>query len=136
MTPLARSTLLAELGETQLASTEWRAFEARLDDLRRCLETDRCRDVFDALLAWNRAAPPGISAERWDAARETLFVRVARPLPLYLRGVSQLWLGEDAASHASLRAYLRMLPEPDPRSKAHALLESSTRSGRSDQRKQ
>ena len=122
MTPFIKAVLLEGAGKRPQGLRERREFERRLDDLRRCLEIDGCREVTDSLLAWSRAVPPGISSATWEDFRQTLYVRVTRPLPLYLRGVTQLWLGERAAAHAALRTYLKLLPEPDPLSKAHALL--------------
>ncbi len=121
--PFVKATLLTELGKTRRAALEKREFEILLDGLRRCRESDGCRDVLDTLLDWGRAPPPGISPDRWEGLQETLYVRVTRPLALYLRGVGHLWLGEDSAAHDSFQTYLKLLPEPDPLSKAHGFLQ-------------
>jgi hypothetical protein len=119
-----RSALLADLGESRPARLAARSFENRMDDLRRCLETDRCRHVVDQLHAWGRVVPVGVSERNWDRFRQTLYIRVTRPLPLFMRGVSALWLGDKARARSSLRTYLELLPEPDALSRAHGLLQS------------
>jgi spermidine synthase len=113
-----RDTPQAAAG-AEAARARWRG---RLDGLRRCMEADGCRATFTALVAWSGAAPPGVTERIWERLRQTIYVRVTRPLPLYLRGVSALWLGEKAQARQVLRSYLRLLPAPDPLSKAHAML--------------
>ena len=68
--------------------------------------------------------PVGVSERNWDRFRQTLYIRVTRPLPLFMRGVSALWLGDKARARSSLRTYLELLPEPDALSRAHGLLQS------------
>jgi hypothetical protein len=125
MVAFVESLLLAEADRTEPAAAARRSFETRLDELRRCLERDGCREVMNTLVGWSRAAPRGISPERWEELRRALYTRVTRPIPLFLRGMTKLWLGEDAAARAALRTYLKLLPAPDPRSRAHALLSSA-----------
>jgi len=125
LAPFVRAVLTTNQGETGLALSARRELEARLDGLRRCLETDGCQDVIDSLLAWSRTALPSISANGWEVLRQAIYVRITRPLPLYLRGVTQLWLGEPDTAIASLRTYLNLLPDPDPRSRAHELVASA-----------
>ncbi len=122
LAPFLSAAVLADWRAKRPAARGRRNFEARLDGLRRCLETDGCRDTIDSLLAWGRSAPPGISPARWERFRQAIYVRVTRPLPLYMRGVSALWLGETTAARRSLRVYLDLLPAPDPLSNAHRLL--------------
>ncbi len=117
-----RAALYAELGKTDPAARERRVFEARLDSLRRCLELDRCREEIDSLHSWSRFAPPGMSNRKWEDFRQTLYVRVTRPLPIYIRAVTQLWLGERITARKLLKTYLKILPEPDALSRAHELL--------------
>lgn len=124
MRSFIRSALLADMGEARQAYGERKEFEVRVGTLRRCLETDGCRETMDALLAWGRTGSPGLSAGTWEDFRQTLYVQVTRSVSLYLRGVTELWLGEEAAARRSLRTYLNLLPEPDPLSKAHDLLTS------------
>ncbi len=125
LAPFVRALLNTDQGDTVLALSARRELEARLDGLRRCLESDGCQNVIDSLLAWSRTAPPGVSADGWEDLRQAIYIRITRPLPLYLRGVTQLWLGEPDAAIASLRTYSNLLPEPDPRSRAHALVASA-----------
>jgi len=122
LTPFVRAILLDRAGRETEAKAWRREVAVRLDDLRRCLETDGCRDAMDSLLAWSRDTPPGVSSAAWQDLQQTLYLRVTRPLPLYWRGVTRLWLGEDAAARAALGTYLKLLPEPDPRSRAHRLM--------------
>lgn len=121
--PFMRSALSSGLGKPQRAGLENKIFEARLDSLRRCREADGCKGMVDRLLAWSRVAPPGLPPRYRERFRQALYVRVTRPLPVFMRGVTALWLGENARARSSLRTYLKLLPEPDPRSKAHHLLE-------------
>ena len=114
-------------GETDRALSARRALETRLDGLRRCLEIDGCRDEVDSLLAWSRGTAPGVPVESWEELRQTIYLHVTRPLPLYLRGVTQLWLGEPNAAIVTLRTYLKLLPAPDPQSRAHTLVASALR---------
>ncbi|MDK1021324.1 MAG: fused MFS/spermidine synthase [Candidatus Hydrogenedentes bacterium] len=125
MAPFVKAVLNTDRGETDRALSSRSDFEAQLDGLRRCLESDGCRDVVDLLLAWSRTAPPGVSADSWEELRQAIYIRLTRPLPLYLRGVTQLWLGEPIAALASLQTYLKLIPAPDPRSKAHQLIAST-----------
>jgi predicted membrane-bound spermidine synthase len=122
--PFVRFTLYAGLEKPAPAELERKLFRARLDDLRRCLEVDGCANVVDRLLAWSRVGPPGMPPQYWERFRQTLYVRVTRPLPVFMRGVTTLWLGENAQARSSLRTYLNLLPEPDPLSGAHGLLDS------------
>lgn len=125
LVPFVRAVLNADQGETGRALSAGRELEARLDGLRRCLETDGCRDVVDSLLARSRGTSPGIPVASWEELRQAIYLRITRPLPLYLRGVTQLWMGEPDAAIASLRTYLNLLPDPDPRSRAHELVASA-----------
>lgn len=125
LSPFVKATLLAEQGQAERAAIERRKFDAALNELRRCLEADGCHDINDALLVWSKAAPAGTLFEAWDDLRRTHYARVMRPLPLYLRGVSQLWLGEHELARATFRTYLKLLPEPDSRSRVHDLLAST-----------
>ena len=122
LAPFVSAALYAELGKTDLAARERSVFEARLDSLRRCLELDRCRVEIDSLHSWSQFAPPGLSNRRWEDFRQTLYVRVTRPLSIYIRAVTQLWLGEKTTARKLLKTYLRILPEPDTLSRAHELL--------------
>ena len=125
LAPFLRAVLNTDQGETDLALPVGREFDAQLDGLRRCLESDGCQDVVDSLLAWSRTALRSVSADSWEVLRQAIYVRITRPLPLYLRGVTQLWLGEPDAAIASLRTYLNLLPDPDPQSRAHELVASA-----------
>lgn len=125
LAPLIKAELLRETGSTVEATRAQRDFEARLDDLRRCLEKDGCRPALDGLLAWSSAGSPGLPPAAGEELRQSLYLRITRPLPLYMRGVSELWLGERRAARTSFHTYLMLLPEPDPLSAAHALLVSS-----------
>jgi len=124
LAPFVRSVLLARTGRAVEAEVGRREVAARLDELRRCLEADGCRETTDSLLAWARTTPPGVSSTAWQDLRQALYLRVTRPLPLYFRGVTRLWLGEDEAAREALATYLKLLPEPDPRSRAHRLIAS------------
>ena len=117
-----KSVLLDAIGDSRRAAIERAVFDARLDRLRRCLETDRCRPIADALLRWGRASPPGLPAADWQGFRNRLYLRVTRPLPQYFRGVGKLWLGDYAAARRSFTTYLRLLPRPDGLSRVHALM--------------
>jgi tetratricopeptide (TPR) repeat protein len=121
--PFVRSALYAGRGKSQLAGLENKIFEARLDSLRRCREADGCEDMVNRLLAWSRFYPPGLPAQFRERFRQALYVRVTRPLPVFMRGVTALWLGENARARSSLRTYLDLLPEPDSLSRAHTLLD-------------
>jgi tetratricopeptide (TPR) repeat protein len=125
LAPFARAALGTGQGETDRTLSARRELEARMDDLRRCLETDGCRDVVDSLLVWSRGTFPGVPVEAWEELRQMIYLRITRPLPLYLRGVTQLWLGEPDAAIALLRTYLNLLPDPDPQSRAHELVASA-----------
>jgi len=129
LAPFARAALGTGQGETDRTLSARRELEARMDGLRRCLETDGCRDVVDSLLVWSRGTSPGIPVENWEELRQTIYLRITRPLPLYLRGVTQLWLGEPDAAVTSLRTYMNLLPDPDPRSRAHELVASARTRG-------
>ena len=129
LAPFVRAVLNTDQGETGLALSARHEIEIRLDDLRRCLEIDGCRDVVDSLLVWSRGTSLGIPVESWEELRQTIFLRITRPLPLYLRGVTQLWLGEPDAAIESLRTYLNLLPDPDPRSRAHEFVASARTRG-------
>ena len=129
LAPFVRAVLNTDQGETGLALSARHEIEIRLDDLRRCLEIDGCRDVVDSLLVWSRGTSLGIPIESWEELRQTIFLRITRPLPLYLRGVTQLWLGEPDAAIESLRTYLNLLPDPDPRSRAHEFVASARTRG-------
>jgi len=129
LAPFARAALGAGWGDTDRTLSARREIEARMDSLRRCLETDGCRDVVDSLLIWSRGTSPGIPVESWEELRQTIYFRITRPLPHYLRGVTQLWLGEPDAAVTSLRTYMNLLPDPDPRSKAHELVASARTHG-------
>lgn len=119
-----RSTILLDWRGKQPAIQERHAFEVQLDRLRRCLESDGCRETIDTLLTWSQREAPGLPAGNWEALRQTIFVRITRPLQLYMRGVSKLWLGEKLSARKSLGVYLKLLPAPDPASKAHILIRS------------
>jgi hypothetical protein len=125
LAPFVRAVLNTDQGETDLALSARHEIEIRLDGLRRCLEIDGCRDVVDSLFAWSRGTSPGVPVGSWEELRQTIYLRITRPLPLYLRGVTQLWLGDPDTAIASLQTYLNLLPAPDPRSRAHELVASA-----------
>jgi hypothetical protein len=117
--PFVMSTLLQRLGSEEKVLPQRRRFEHRLDGLRRCLEVDGCGSAAEALIQSGNSTPPGMESAAWDLFRQSLFVRITRPLPHYFEGVRSLWLGDRDVAVKSFRTYLGLLPEPDPLSKAH-----------------
>ena len=120
--PFVMSTLLQRLGPEEKVLPQRRRFEHRLDGLRRCLEADGCSSVAEALIQSGNSVPPGMESAAWDLFRQSLFVRITRPLPHYFEGVRSLWLGDRDLAARSFRTYLGLLPEPDPLSKAHEFI--------------
>jgi hypothetical protein len=124
MAPFMRFILLNELGRDEAELSARRGFEAQLDGLRRCMELDRCGRVAETILRRAETMSSEVLQDSSETLRQSLFVRVTRPLPLYFRGVNQLWLGDKVAARTSLQTYLKLLPEPDPLSNAHSILGS------------
>ncbi len=60
-------------------------------------------------------------AEHWQL-RLIIQQHIITPMPIYYRGVAQLWLGEYARAGTNLEKYLELLPEADNKSRAHKLL--------------
>ena len=122
VSPLLRANVLDRLGRSERAGKERQRFTAAVDHLRGRLEAELGQDLLDKLLKWIEAWRHQLPSRIREELQRTVFLRVTRPLAVYYRGVSQLWLGEYARSEASFQIYLKMLPESDARSKAHELL--------------
>lgn len=112
-----------------MANAALRGFEHALVDLRRCLEAEGCHDVVDYLLRWSEGGSPGLEPRHLETLRQAVFLKITRPLPLYFEGVRSLWLGDQERAAKSFRTYLKLLPEPDPLSKAHEFLAGGASSG-------
>lgn len=127
LAPFARHVLLSRVGAAESAAAALREFRHTLDATRRCLELEAgCERIVDALLTRMHGELPAFRpAERRTLERE-VFLRVTRPLPHYFSAVRELWLGQAPAAATSFRRYLNLLPEPDPRSRAHAFLDART----------
>jgi len=119
--PFVRFALSSGMGRPELARTELERFERALDGLRRCLEAEGCEHVVEGLLHWAEAGVAGLEARHWEMLRQSVFVRITRPLPHYFLAVRRLWLGDREPAAKAFRTYLMLLPEPDPRSMAHML---------------
>ncbi len=102
---------MQRLGPDEKVLPQRRRFEHRLDGLRRCLEADGCGSVAEALIQLGNSSPPGMENAAWDLFRQSLFVRITRPLPHYFEGVRSLWLGDRDVAVKSFRTYLGLLPE-------------------------
>ena len=122
LAPFVRFLLLADTARPDPAGAARGQFDRALDRLRRCLERDGCQPVVDRLLHWSEAAVPGLDPARLEALRQAILLRITRPLPHYFEAVRTLWLGDRAAARTAFRRYLKLLPEPDPGSKAHEFL--------------
>lgn len=121
----AMAALNETIGKADRAAAARKRLMQGLDELRRCLEVDGCRKIADALLRWARVTPRGIAPEAWGKLRRDLYLRILRPFPHYLRGVSRLWLGDSASASKSFRIYLSLLPERDGKSRANVLIKKA-----------
>jgi spermidine synthase len=114
--------LLSDMGAADRSRAELRRLEQSLDELRRCLETERCQGAVDQLLRWSRGGHLGVRPLYSETLKEAVFLRITRPLPHYFDGVRSLWLGDRRRAARSFRTYLKLLPEPDAGSKALGFL--------------
>jgi len=120
--PFIAFALSSELKRPDRARLAFLRLEHSLDGLRRCLEVEECQEVVKRLLRWGDVGFAGVDGHRWAMLKQSIFLRITRPLPHYFEGVRGLWLGDQEAAVKAFRTYLRLLPEPDLRSKAHAFL--------------
>ncbi len=121
----AMAALNETIGRADRAAAARKRLILGLDELRRCLEVDGCRKIADALLRWARVTPRGIAPAVWGKLRRDLYLRILRPIPHYLRGVSRLWLGDNESASKSFEIYLSLLPERDGRSRANLLMKQA-----------
>ena len=66
---------------------------------------------------------PLLSHSEHEALQDTITTRLVGPLPLYYRGVSRLWTGNQKAAARAFDDYLNHLPENGRPSFATTLLE-------------
>lgn len=121
----AMAALNETIGRADRTAAARKRLQQGLDELRRCLEVDGCRKIADALLRWARVTPRGIAPAVWGKLRRDLYLRILRPIPHYLRGVSRLWLGDNESASKSFEIYLSLLPERDGRSRANLLMKQA-----------
>jgi hypothetical protein len=127
LAPFLRHALLTEGGEPEKGREELGRLEQALDGLRRCLEADGCKVTVDRLVWWSEAGVSRLEPGYVEALKQAIFLRITRPLPHYFEAVRNLWLGNSEGARRAFRTYLGLLPEPDPRSRAHRFMTSGSR---------